>query len=186
VLAWIGLSLSFTMISVIVVAGVLGMRASSERNYRESADPCAGMEVGPVATVLGIPGPRLQQNPRADGCSYDIEEQDGTFGGGGYVELNYFDNALVAWLGWRYQLEEDSREVLDLGSAARITTQRVTSGPATGCSVRLEVLDSNLIFKSRITTFAEMSARPCDNLDAVSAALIDSARASIAGIAQRP
>ena len=60
--AWIGSSLSVMTIAVIVVAGVLGIRASWEQNYRKAADLCAGVEVGPVATVLGIPEPR----PEAD------------------------------------------------------------------------------------------------------------------------
>ena len=45
------------------------------------------------------------------------------------------------------------------------------------------MLDSNVTVLSQVFTFGDLESRPCDDLESVTTALIDSTRASLARLA---
>jgi hypothetical protein len=184
--AWVGASLSAAMILALVAAGGLFAYAWTDKRYTETGDSCSRLDITPVAARLGVPAPRPQPS-RGEGCSYPVESEDGLWSGYGSVRLDYGPNAAAAWLAWRYrEMEGDPRDVPDLGRAARLTSQRSESDGQPVCSVYLEVLDSNLRLDTGVGAYADMPSRPCDDLDALAAAVIDSARASLARLAESP
>lgn len=88
-------------------------------------------------------------------------------------------------MAYRFAVIDTSTEIWD-PPPSRLASERITSGTANGRTVYLEVLDSNLRFTSGISAFADLPSRPCDDMDALAAGVIDSARTSTARLTQRP
>jgi hypothetical protein len=120
-------------------------------------------------------------------CAYVAENEDGFWGSHGTVQFTYGANAAVAWIGWRYHETEGSpRDVPNLGRAARLVSQARNVDGETVCSVSLDVLDSNLRLSTALSAAADMPSRPCDDLEALGDALIESTRTSLARLAESP
>jgi hypothetical protein len=185
--AWIGASLSAAMVLALVAAGGVVAHAWNDERYRETGDACSRLDISAVATRLGDPAVRPQPSVDAGTCSYVVRNEDGFWGSYGTVHFTYGANAAVAWIGWRYDETEGSpRDVPNLGRAARLVSQTTDVQGETACSVSLDVLDSNLRLSTAIGAAAGMPSRPCDDLEALADALIESTRASLARLAESP
>jgi alkanesulfonate monooxygenase SsuD/methylene tetrahydromethanopterin reductase-like flavin-dependent oxidoreductase (luciferase family) len=185
--AWIGASLSSTMILALVAAGGVVAHAWNDERYRETGNACSRLDITAVATRLGDPGLRPQPSRTPGACAYVVENENGSWDSYGSVQMNYSPNAVGAWLAWRNQeTTGDPREVPDLGRAARLTVQARNVEGEDVCSASVDVLDSNLLFRTGIGTDADMPSRPCDDLEALGDALIESARTSLARLAGSP
>ncbi|WP_433796457.1 hypothetical protein [Actinoplanes sp. CA-252034] len=185
--ARIGASLSAVMILVLVAAGGVVAHAWNDERYRETADACSLLDISAVATRLGDPALRPKPSANPDTCAYVVEDEDGFWASYGTVEFTYGANAAVAWVGWRYDETEGSpRDVPNLGRAARLVSQTRNVDGGTVCSVSLDVLDSNLRLSTALGANADMPSRPCDDLEALGEALIESTRTSLARLAGSP
>lgn len=185
--AWIGASLSSAMILALVAAGGVFAYAWTDERYRETGDTCSRLDITAIATRLGDPALRPQPSRTPGACAYVVEDEVGFWDSYGTVQLDYGRNAVGAWLAWRNQeVTGNPREVPDLGRAARLTMQAKNVEGEDVCSASVEVLDSNLLLRIGIGTDADMPSRPCDDLEALGDALIESARASLARLAESP
>lgn len=185
--AWIGASLSSVMILALAAVGGVVTYAWNDERYRETGDACSRLDLSAVATRLGDPALRAQPSMNPGTCAYVVNNEDGLWEGYGAVQFTYGANAAVAWVGWRSdETEGGPRDVPNLGRAARLVSQtRATEGMA-GCSVSLDVLDSNLRLSTVLGANADMPARPCDDLEALGDAVIESTRTSLARLAESP
>lgn len=185
--AWIGASLSSAMILALLAAGGVFAHAWNDERYRETGDTCSRLDITAVATRLGDPALRPQPSRTPGACAYVVENENGFWDSYGTVQFTYGANAALAWVGWRYNETEGSpRDVPDLGRAARLVSQsRNVKGEAV-CFVYLDVLDSNLRLSTSLGADADMPSRPCDDLEALGDALIESTRTSLARLAESP
>ncbi|MGK5684732.1 hypothetical protein [Actinoplanes sp. URMC 104] len=182
--AWLGGSLS--LLTVLAVAGIVIATVNAGRESRYSkSDVCAALDLAAITARLGVPAPEPQKSTVPGVCRYPVLEPGGLRAGGGGLSVTFFDNALAAWWSWQGQTSEDdgAREVDGLGRSARVTTEEAGVGSVTGCSVQLRVLDSNVTVLSQIVAYGDLASRPCDDLESVTTALIDSTRASLARLA---
>ncbi|GIF42315.1 hypothetical protein [Actinoplanes xinjiangensis] len=185
--AWIGASLSSAMILALVAVGGVVAHAWNDERYRETGDACSRLDLSAVAARLGDPALRPQPSVNAGACAYFVENEDGSWRSYGTVQLDYGANAAVAWVGWRYKEAEGSpRDVPNLGRAARLVSHASNIEGEAVCSVSLDVLDSNLRFSTGLGANADMPSRPCDDLEALGDALIESTRASLVRLAESP
>jgi hypothetical protein len=185
--AWIGASLSSAMILALLAAGGVFAHAWNDERYRETGDTCSRLDITAVATRLGDPTLRPQPSRTPGACAYVVQDENGLWNSYGSVHVDYGPNAVGAWLAWRNrEAEGNPREVPDLGRTARLTTQARNVQGKDVCSASLDVLDSNLLFRSGIGTDADIPSRPCDDLEALGDALIESARTSLARLAESP
>lgn len=175
------------MILALVATGGVIAHASNEERYRETSDACSRLDLSAVATRLGDPTLRPQPSANAGACGYVVENEDGLWASYGTVQLAYGANAAVAWIGWRYnETEGNPRDVPNLGRAARLVSQARNVDGKGVCSVYLEVLDSNLRLSASLGTDADIPSRPCDDLEALGNALIESTRTSLTRLAESP
>ncbi|MBB3095771.1 hypothetical protein FHR83_003441 [Actinoplanes campanulatus] len=185
--ARIGASLSSAMILALVAAGGVVAYAWNDERYRETADACSRLDLSAVATRIGDPALRPQPSANPGACAYVVENEDGSWGSYGTVQFTYGANAAVTWIGWRYnETEGNLRDVANLGRSARLASQaRNLEGNAV-CFVYLDVLDSNLRLSTSLGADADLPSRPCDDLEALSDALVESTRTSLARLAENP
>lgn len=185
--AWIGASISSVMILALVAAGGVVVHASNDERYRETRDVCSRLDISAVASRLGDPALRPRPSANAGACAYVVENEDGLWASYGNVKLAYGANAAAAWIGWRYNKTEGSpRDVANLGRAARLDSQARNVDGTAVCSVYLDVLDSNLRFTASLGTDADIPSRPCDDLEALGNAMIESTRTSLTRLAESP
>ncbi|MBL7259337.1 hypothetical protein [Paractinoplanes lichenicola] len=185
--AWIGAFLSSVVIVALVGTGGVVAHASNDERYRETSDVCSRLDLSAVATRLDHPPLRPQPSAKAGACSYVVENEDGLWASYGTVKLAYGANAAVAWIEWRYnKTEGNPRDVPNLGRAAHLVSQARNVDGKAFCFVSLDVLDSNLRLTISLGTDAGIPSRPCDDVDALGNALIESTRTSLTRLAESP
>ena len=159
--AWIGASLSSTMILALLAAGGVFTHAWNDERYRETADTCSRLDITAVATHLGDPALRPQPSRTPGACAYVVQDENGFWNSYGSVQVDYAPNAVGAWLAWRNRKAEGNpQEVPDLGRAARLTAQATNVKGEQVCSASLDVLDSNLLLRIGIGTGADIRRVP--------------------------
>ncbi|XVV17141.1 hypothetical protein ACQP2X_23010 [Actinoplanes sp. CA-131856] len=182
--AYIGASLGLVTTLVVTVGGIRGLNAATETRYAEKPDVCGALETGPLERRLGVPSSQPEKGLLPSVCDYAMFDA-GRRQGAGRLTINRFASSFEASLSWEVEKTDDERitDVPGLGREARIATVDSPSPGIPICSAHLHVLDANAMLMSQISVAADLGSHPCDDLEALKAALIDSTRATMAHFA---
>ena len=181
--AWAGATLSLVTTLAMATLVVTVARAAGDSRYAKS-DVCRSLDIGPLAVRLGVAVPEPEKSLVPSVCRFPVTGRDGLRAGLGSVQVAFFRSGFEAWLSWQTREQDDRLRAVDgIGRSALVSTEEATSGSARACAVHLQVLDANVTVRSTVMLFADLASRPCDDLGPVTAALIDSTRATLARLA---